>query len=94
MTGGVIKFSVLHGKRAAVIEMPSSATVGALAAELATRFKLDHPTAIKFKLPDSDASLRVQDYPDATLESSGGCLWPPPFFCHLFMCRLFCRRLS
>ncbi|KAL4427785.1 hypothetical protein ABPG75_001874 [Micractinium tetrahymenae] len=65
------KFTVIYGKRAARLELPPTATLAALAEELAARFAVAQPLAIKLKLPEAESSLRVRDYPAATLESAG-----------------------
>lgn len=66
-----MKFTVLYGKREARLELRPSTTLSELAAGLAERFSLPDPAALKFRLQEGQPSLRVRDYPTATLESAG-----------------------
>ncbi|PRW44599.1 hypothetical protein C2E21_6703 [Chlorella sorokiniana] len=66
-----MKVTVLYGKRVARLELPSSTSLTELAEGLAERFSLPDPAALKFKLQEGQPSLRVRDYPEATLESAG-----------------------
>lgn len=67
-----IKFTVVYDKSVACLELPPTATLAALAELLADRFSEAQPKAIELKLPDADASLRLLDFPEATLDSAGG----------------------
>lgn len=66
-----IKFTVVYDKSIARLELPPTATLAALAELLADRFSEAQPKAIELKLPDADASLRLLDFPEATLDSAG-----------------------
>ncbi|KAI7846258.1 hypothetical protein COHA_000238 [Chlorella ohadii] len=66
-----MKFTVLYGKRVARLELPPTVTLTELSEGLAERFNLQDPTALKFRLQEGQPSVRVRDYPDATLESAG-----------------------
>lgn len=67
-----IKFTVVYDKSVARLELPPTATLAALAELLADRFSEAQPKAIELKLPDAEASLRLLDFPEATLDSAGG----------------------
>ena len=70
-----MKFTVLYGKRVARLELPPTVTLTELSEGLAERFNLQDPTALKFRLQEGQPSVRVRDYPDATLESAGAEGW-------------------
>lgn len=76
---GKMKVTVLHGKRTARLEVPATTTLTELAEGLAERFSLPDPSLLKFRLQEGQPSLRVRDYPEATLESAGaelvGLMW-------------------